>query len=1250
MKKYKFYTCLLLLLWMAWYPLRAGNGRTMDCQDRTWWLFSRLNKFQEAETAFLEDLEQDPLASCPLFGLRGLYLMRGDYEKAARIALQMCRIPGKNSFLPLIGADTLQLLKNEFRGYDALVEEELTNRLASPAKKGLRTSSIYKEILQDIFLRRGDRDDAERMMEALGYLTRWLVTGPFDSYERLAFYRPFAPERPGYAFLPVRASKQDEPGTTPYYSRDGTLYIPASVRGKGAFYFTTFVKIKEKSKYYFLVQSTTNLKLWVDHQPIVIMDHFNTFCGNNRVQGVVLKSGWHKICFKTISDGDSSTLAMIQFLREDGSPALDDKNAIFADMEGIPETKHQKIKLVSHPLSIEKWFSKYGKKKMNTDPLLPLSILARIEGNYYREREILDRYLQLHPDSAYAHYLSGLNYLYRSYSYLRPTTVRAKAKKELNSVLDLYPEAADALFELAGIKVQEGNTKEALEDLTKCSELRPGNSTFFGELFKLYYRKGWVREAREALEETLKLNPEALGTLYTAKHFYQEYGPREKHRDCIEEISRNNPFSVFLADYYLETGEDERALQEYRRLTAEDPFYLSARYEELVLLLENDRLEEAEDRLEEAFVWFPDHPALLELQARILMRRGARDAASETMEKILALDPENLEVRRWFTLEKGENLLFEYAVPADDLYARHFSSRDYPGADSILVLDNGVTLINPDGSAVRYYHLLTGVLTEEGVERESEIRISAGYELLKLRTIKPNGEILEPIDATGNVIQVPGLAPGDMVELEYFAFVPPSPMGKNGFSNNLYFAFQGANQPFVKSEYTLIHQKDMDVFVEQSNIDFTPEDTIAGPYRIRRWTVEESLPFEPEPFAPPAFTFVPYLRENYNQSWEDVVYLYLNAFIGKFTLSNEMKEKVDELTGRAENDTAKVKALFASVQNKISGNRHGLSIDRNALSIYLEGEGNRLILLKSFLDHAGIDATIVLTRSQLQKGAFLSCPDFQTFSYPILLVEPDDGSAIWLDLNESANQFGALNPLIQGSDGLLLKPGGEAEFVTLPHQPIENERNDLFYHLTFDEKGNLKAEVREVYSGTDASVLRSMFKNTSVAELGDNMEGYLNQYFPGVEMTSFNIENQEEEEGPLRIFFTFEGDAYARIDDGTMILSKIFRPLNFSGSFMSLQQRKLPLWIDTQLLYNYHVDIDFPPVQPVSIPMEPKLMQTEFGDYEISWEWKENRLSIQKYLWLPIQLIHPEQYAEFCKFGNVITEDDDFQFSVKLKE
>src|SRR5439155_12252691 len=82
-----------------------------------------------------------------------------------------------------------------------------------------------------------------------------------------------------------------------------------------------------------------------------------------------------------------------------------------------------------------------------------------------------------------------------------------------------------------------------------------------------------------------------------------------------------------------------------------------------------------------------------------------------------------------------------------------------------------------DGGAVERVHTLARVLDKKGISRFGEAHIPGDAQVLHLRNIKPDGRVLEPESIPGkDSVSLPGLEPGDAVEIDYLrAYAPRGP-------------------------------------------------------------------------------------------------------------------------------------------------------------------------------------------------------------------------------------------------------------------------------------------------------------------------------------------------------------------------------------------------------------------------------------------------------------------------------------------
>src|SRR6185369_15589942 len=99
---------------------------------------------------------------------------------------------------------------------------------------------------------------------------------------------------------------------------------------------------------------------------------------------------------------------------------------------------------------------------------------------------------------------------------------------------------------------------------------------------------------------------------------------------------------------------------------------------------------------------------------------------------------------------------------------RRSAQRSFSGGPAVILLSDKVVMLRHEGPISVYVHRITRPLNKEGISRYGEVTLPRGADLLELRTIKANGEIIEPELAQQRpTISMPALEPGDAIEEEF---------------------------------------------------------------------------------------------------------------------------------------------------------------------------------------------------------------------------------------------------------------------------------------------------------------------------------------------------------------------------------------------------------------------------------------------------------------------------------------------------
>ena len=124
-----------------------------------------------------------------------------------------------------------------------------------------------------------------------------------------------------------------------------------------------------------------------------------------------------------------------------------------------------------------------------------------------------------------------------------------------------------------------------------------------------------------------------------------------------------------------------------------------------------------------------------------------------------------------------------------------------PGASAVRLLDFGAVQMFPDGGGVERVHTVARVFDKKGITKFGEAQLPADAQVLRLRTLKADGRVLEPESIPEKEgISLPGLEPGDAVETDYLRGIAPRGPEMPGYSLGAFF-FRDDETPMGESTY-----------------------------------------------------------------------------------------------------------------------------------------------------------------------------------------------------------------------------------------------------------------------------------------------------------------------------------------------------------------------------------------------------------------------------------------------------------------
>lgn len=373
-------------------------------------------------------------------------------------------------------------------------------------------------------------------------------------------------------------------------------------------------------------------------------------------------------------------------------------------LELAPDLTPAKL-LMARLLSVEGKFAaaipmleEVQRKSPNEKEVYPLLAVAYINTQQYAKSiQTMKRLLAIDPDAMVAYYYMGVVYG----SYLKQP---ALALQMYHKILARDPRNISVYNAIAQLYVDRQNIPKAIETLNEAMANGVDDVTLQLRLSSLYYQNKNYTKAAEILEAVLQKTPNSNKVRYYLGVIYEESGDFEKARTQFNQIG---PDSTFFKDamlrqslYYYRGAQLGAAIgvlqMAIMRAPKVEEFYplLALLYEEM------DNLPAARLTLEKGAKALPKDASLWYALAIVTDRLKDTDAALKVMQKVIALDPENVSAmnyvgytyaERGIHLDEAEELLLRAAqmqpqdgYVLDSLGWLYFKRNEYGKAQAVL--------------------------------------------------------------------------------------------------------------------------------------------------------------------------------------------------------------------------------------------------------------------------------------------------------------------------------------------------------------------------------------------------------------------------------------------------------------------------------------------------------------------------------------------------------------------------------------
>jgi transglutaminase-like putative cysteine protease len=817
------------------------------------------------------------------------------------------------------------------------------------------------------------------------------------------------------------------------------------------------------------------------------------------------------------------------------------------------------------------------------------------------------------------------------------------------------PESIEALLAMARLEMQGTDPMKASPFIDKALSLKPGDLRSRILIAEMLASSGFVETAFAAAKDLFKKHADAPLVVETAADLAQSAGQARAALALVEqalEIEFNDidkheiSAKAALARKDLDTF--ERHLAAIDRLAPFDKDTYEFKSE---ILNGAGYVERAEQTLRtRTEIARPDADAWRDL-GLFLMKHGREEEGLDALEKAADLRPQDAWIADYLAHVSPKPRFEEpFVVPPEIFLKERGLVREEE--NERLLVDQTVVRVFESGLSSRFRQVAAEVKTREGARewRRRWIQFSPSDQRVvvrQARVFRKDGSVensvsagIIPIsepwyrlyyDIEAEIIEMPPLAPGDVVELSYRI----DDIAHRNVFNDYFgdFVFIEEEAPKNLWRYVLIAPSTRRFFFNQPKYERLIRNKEEKGNLVQEMFEAHDIGSIKSEYSMPGLTSAAsYLHVSTYSSWEDLGKWYRNLIRHQLTPDARIREKVAELIKNAASDIEKVEAVYKWV---VSATRyiglefgiHGYKPYRAPL-VVSRGFGDckdKASLLVSMLGEAGVQAEFALVRTS-DLGDIDDFPSsLAVFNHAIVYVPALD---IWLD--GTAEHFGPLDLPFgdQGAPALRICKG-DAVFARTPIMPPERNTTETSLKILLDPDGDAQIKARASVGGNMAAQLRQQMEALQTRR--ERFEALLAQTFPGARLGDLDFESLDDLSLPVAYRYTAFVPAFAKSSEGAIEVP-IDIGLNLQETYGRLGSREHDLAVGPLNISQRNTAVKIPEGFDVGRLPSTTIIESKFGRLSTQIRRTAGSLSISRLFELTKYRVSKEEYPEFIDF------------------
>jgi len=1094
-------------------------------------------------------------------------------------------------------------------------------------------------LLGRLLRRLGRFDRARQEFARLGFVSEWMVVGPFANDQNSGFDTPYGPEREPLDYRREFAGKLQRVKFRPVerLDYDGSVNLSALLDPDSwsCAYLASHLSSPRAMPAVLRLGVGRAVKVWLNGRLLLSSDDVERAGFDQLAVSAGLRRGWNRLLVK-VCQRNGPWLLRLRLTDPRGRPLrLPATNklqrvASGADRQSRPVPPRQPADVLEQQLKGRgSWLQR---------------LLARwqIEQGFYRRAA--DRLDRLAATSSGCRPLLAL---------LSHRAQQAAGRDSLAlKALDQTTCAATVpglLLARAAYESSRGRYQRAMRLLRRSRLELDGEGDAARLWTRLLVERGFAVPARQRLERRLQHRPddddswrllaEVAGTLDLRRLVLRS---RRKVLALRPDLPAAYNALVRLA---RQRGDNGRALQLLDRQARAFPCSLNTRLLRARVLLAVGREPAARKQLERLLRLSPDDWRVYRLLGQLHDRHGRRRQALQAFQRALELKPEASFLRDYVDfLEDRQDPAFErYGLGADQvqqILTRLPPLSAYPEAEAVFLLDDEVTHVFADGSAHHLVHQAYLVRTASARARFNRFAVPSGpsFRLEVAETILPDGSRREATAVRRGAIYFPSLEPGVVIHVAYQYESASLSWMQDHFA--MQFNFQG-RFPSLRPRWVVVTPpgKQVQILVRGQGIEHRRQSL--GAERVDVFTARDMPMLHAEPLAVPERERRAMVLLTTVPSWKELARWQNSLIVDQFESDQAIREQTEKLVADAGSVLAKVEALYGFVARKIRYLNHDVGIfgkkPNKAINVFENRFGDckdKATLLIAMLRLVGIEAAYAGIRTVDRGPVFWQVPHAQTnHVIAYLPAQPGIEHELFLDTTAEYNHFLHLPERDQGVRALVLEGQGY-RLVDTPVLPPSASQL-LFTADASLEGDDLVMQVRESWSGWLAAWFRSHLNVEGKRR--EFMAGLLNVRFPGASLSGDHYRGIDDLGKQAGIDYRLLLPGRAR-REGKQLRLNLFWFDKLVERMTPRPERHGDVFLPYRAERILRVKLHLPPrVRPLVLP-PPVNIDNDLVGFSQSCSEKEGVLECQRRLVIKPRRIPRERYQEFRRLCHLIDQ------------